>query len=137
MADAKKNRRISGPDFWALYDLLKKLEDAQEVYREWLRDKARGEGCYSDQIQRAETGLIVNDKGEKSRASNDFIKEAREQQKKLQAPIKALRAKREEIAKKYSIWPDLINEGTGEITDEGIERIEIPTDAPKEKTKEK
>lgn len=136
MAETKK-RRIEGADFWALYDLLKKLEDAQEVYKDWLREKARGEGCYSDQITRPEIGLIVGDKGEKKRCGDDFIKEAQAQQKKLQVPIKVLRAKREEIAKKYKIWPDLINEATGEIDDEGIERIEIPTDAPKEEKKDK
>ena len=138
MADAKKKRRIEGADFWAIYDLLKKLEDAQEVYKEWLRDRAREEKCYSDQIQRAETGLIVDDKGVKSRCSDKFIEDAREQQKKLEAPAKALRAKREEIAMKYKTWPDLINEATGEIADEDIERIEIPTDiTPEAKKKDK
>ncbi len=135
--EVKKNRRISGPDFWAIYDLLKKLEDAQAVHKEWLRDTDKKEGCYSDQIQRAETGLIVNDKGEKSRASAEFIAEARAQLKKLDGPVKALRNKREEIAKKYNIWPDMINEATGEISDEEIERVEIPTDVtPPEKKKD-
>ena len=137
MAD-KKKRRVSGPDFWAIYDLLKKQEDAQAVHKEWLRDNAKKEGCYSDQIQRAETGLIVNDKGEKSRASAEFIAEARVQLKKLDGPNKALRTERERIAKKYNIWPDMINEATGEISDEEIERVEVPTDVtPPEKKKDK
>ena len=135
MATEEKKRRISGADFWALYDLLKKLEDAQDVHKEWLRDKAKAEGCYSDQIQRPETGLIVDDKGVKSRCSAEFIAEARVQLKMLREPINALRAEREKIARKYRIWPDLIDEATGEIHDEGIERVEIPTDAPKEEPK--
>ena len=138
MGEAKKKRRIEGADFWAMYDLLKKLEDAQEVYKNWLRDNAQKEGCYSDQIQRAETGLIVDDKGVKSRCGAEFILEARAQQKKLRVPSEALRTMRETIAKKYKIWPDLINEGTGEIADEDIERITIPTDVtPQEKKKDK
>ncbi len=135
MGEAKK-RRIEGADFWGLYDMFKKLEDAQDAYREWLRNKARNEGCYSDQIQRAETGLIINDKGEKTRCSDEFITEARAEQKKLEKPSKALRTERERLAKKYKTWPDLIDEPTGTIADEDIERIEIPTDADKEEKKE-
>lgn len=136
---AEKRRRIEGADFWEMYELLKTLEKAQDTYREWLRDKAKSEGCYSDQIKRAEMGLIVNDKGEKKRCSAEFIADARAEQKKLQGPIDALRTKREEIAKKYKTWPDLIDEKTGEITDEGIERVTIPTDivAEPEKKEEK
>ena len=135
MADKEKVRRIEGADFWALYDLYKKFEDAQTVHKEWLRDNAKKEGCYSDQIKRAETGLIVNDKGEKSRASAEFIAGARGQLKKLDGPLKAMRTKREELAKKYKVWPDLIDESTGIISDEAIERVEIPTDADKEEPK--
>jgi len=136
--EAKKKLRIAGSDFWAMYDPFTVIDTEREKFQEWLRDKCKDCGVYTDQIENALTGKYRLDDGVDHQCPNpkcnaqlntgtvkrlpqDFIDEANMKWKPTELAIKKAADEKIKIAKKYGVPPRFIDVQTGEISNDDME----------------
>ena len=137
--EAKKSRRVSGKDFWAMYGKAEDVDKAKGKYGDALIKLAREHGLYQDQIRNARTGLMIDDAGKKQRAPDGFIEavDTMPERHNLQLAIDALADELNKVAKKYDVWPDVLDPGTGCINDDDIEKALLPGEDAEDPVAEK
>lgn len=127
MSDKKaKTRRIAGESYWKLNGLVEKYEDAVKALREAARAKARELKLYPDQPN-FNTGQIVHPlDGTKviGRMDMKVLDWYQKELAKVEAVQIEAREARKEIARRVDTFPDLIDAATGELTDEGVVKVD-------------